>query len=79
MQTRIVGLAVSASMVYFIFQKLSLDKSLIANLNGFKREFATLAAGLVLFHAGGGRHFVPNLIGYFKAGKSEVLGASSVK
>ena len=61
-QTRIVGSAVVLAMLYFIFQKLNIDKSLIANLNGFKREFAFLAGGIVLFHAGGGTYYVPGFI-----------------
>lgn len=35
-------------------QQFSVDASLIANLNGFKREFAFLAAGIVLAVYGGG-------------------------
>ncbi len=58
-QTRLVGAAVVMAMMLFIMQKINLDKSLIANLNGFKREFALLAAGFVLFHAGGGSYYAP--------------------
>ncbi len=59
-QTRLMGAAVVVAMLLFIMQKINLDKSLIANLNGFKREFALLAAGFVLFHAGGGSYYAPN-------------------
>jgi uncharacterized membrane protein YphA (DoxX/SURF4 family) len=59
---RIVGAAVAITMLYFILQKLNVDKSLIANLNGFKREFAFLAASIVLFHAGGGQYYVPSFV-----------------
>ena len=58
-QTRIIGSAVVLAMVYYIFQKLNIDKSVIANLNGFKRELGLLAAGIVLLHAGGGSHYTP--------------------
>lgn len=44
-------------MVWFVLQKISLDKSLIANLNGFKREFALAAAGAVIAMFGGGKRF----------------------
>lgn len=62
-QTRIVASAVAVAMLYFIFQKLNLDKSLIANLNGFKREFGFVAASLVLLHAGGGVYFTMDVKG----------------
>lgn len=51
---RPAGYAVCAIMVWFMIHKLNLDKSLIANLNGFKREFAFVAGGLVLGLCGGG-------------------------
>ena len=66
LQPRVIGAAVVIAMFYFILQKLSIDKSLIANLNGFKREFAFIAAGLVLYHAGGGKYYVPQLNELFK-------------
>ncbi len=37
-----------------MLHKLNMDKSIIGNLNGFKREFAFIAGGLVLFIFGGG-------------------------
>ncbi len=46
-------------MLWFIATKLSLEKSLIANLNGFKREFAMLAVCLVLTVRGGGNSYTP--------------------
>lgn len=46
-------------MLWYIMTKLSLDKSLIANLNGFKRELALFAGALVLFGRGGGASYTP--------------------
>ncbi len=51
------GAAVMAIMVWYIVQKLNLDKSVIANLNGVKREFALLAMAWVLVRLGGGSHY----------------------
>jgi uncharacterized membrane protein YphA (DoxX/SURF4 family) len=51
---RVLGAVVAAVMLWYIWTKTSLDKSLIANLNGFKREVAFLSAGGVLAYAGGG-------------------------
>ncbi len=51
---RIVGVAVVPVMLWYIWTKTSVDKSLIANLNGFKRELAFLAVGGVLAYGGGG-------------------------
>ncbi len=61
-QTRIIGGAVALAMIYYIFQKLNIDKSFIANLNGFKRELGFLAAGIVLLHAGGGSYYTPKAL-----------------
>lgn len=55
---RAVAIAVAVAMLWFMLGKFSVDKSLIANLNGFKREFAMLAASLVLFVYGGGIKFI---------------------
>ncbi|MDO6765588.1 DoxX family protein [Agarivorans sp. 1_MG-2023] len=44
-------------MLWFMLQKFSIDKSFIKNLNGFKREFALLAAGAVIALLGGGERF----------------------
>lgn len=52
---RYVGLAAAAVMLWYMAYKLNLDKSIIANLNGFKREFAFLAGSLVLALVGGGK------------------------
>lgn len=60
-QTRITGSALVLAMLAFIIYKLNVNASLIANLNGFKREFAFIAGGMVLFFAGGGRYFVPKV------------------
>ena len=55
---RPAAIVVAVVMLWFIAGKISLDKSLIANLNGFKREFALLAAAAVLARFGGGVRFV---------------------
>ncbi|WP_163132411.1 DoxX family protein [Agarivorans sp. Alg241-V36] len=44
-------------MIWFMLQKFSIDKSLIKNLNGVKREFALAAAAIVLAKLGGGNRF----------------------
>ncbi len=46
-------------MLWFIGTKVSLDKTLIANLNGFKREFAMLAVSLILTSRGAGTAYTP--------------------
>lgn len=51
---RIGGGVLVLTMLWFMLQKLNADKSLIANLNGFKREFAFIALGVVLSFFGGG-------------------------
>ena len=55
---RQAALAVALVMLWYALTKLSLDKSLIGNLNGIKREFALAAVALVLFRFGGGERFV---------------------
>ena len=54
---RAAGVAVMAVMLMYMAHKLSVDKSIIANLNSFKREFALAAAGAALLLAGGGSAF----------------------
>jgi len=57
------GLAVIAVMLWYMVQKLNMDKSIIGNLNGIKREFALGACGGVLLMLGGGTLFtLPDLI-----------------
>lgn len=51
------GIAVVAVMLWYMAQKLSMDKSIIGNLNGIKREFALAACGGVLLMLGGGSLF----------------------
>lgn len=46
-----------AIMVYYIASKLSLEKSVLVNLNAIKREIAFLPASAVLAWMGGGRLF----------------------
>lgn len=60
---KVAAIAVVAVMLWFMATKISVDKGVIANLNGFKREFALAAAGLVLVKLGGGERFAaPDLI-----------------
>lgn len=58
-RTREVALVVAAVMVWFMFNKLNIEKSLIANLNGFKREFAFIAASVVIVLRGSGNSYTP--------------------
>lgn len=51
---RAAGIAVIMIMLWYMAQKLNLDKGVIANLNGVKREFALMACGGVLLMLGGG-------------------------
>lgn len=54
---RSLAIAAVAAMLWYMMTKLSMDKSLIANLNGFKREFALAAGyGLLAFYGGGNRY-----------------------
>jgi len=52
---RYAGIAIVFVMLWYMVYKFNIDKSLIGNLNGFKREFAFIAAGIVLSIAGGGQ------------------------
>ena len=68
------GVATMLIMLWYIVYKLTLDKGIIANLNGFKREFAFLAAGGTLFLLGGGQLFtgadcLQRCLGYFRPAK----------
>jgi len=51
------GIAVIAVMLWYMAQKLNMDKSIIANLNGIKREFALAGCGAALLMLGGGSLF----------------------
>lgn len=51
---RVAGGVTVLVMLWYAAHKLNADKSLIGNLNGFKREFALSAAGIVLACYGGG-------------------------
>ena len=46
-------------MLWFMMTKLNFDKSVIANLNGFKREFAFLATAAVIVLRGSGDSYTP--------------------
>jgi uncharacterized membrane protein YphA (DoxX/SURF4 family) len=52
----LAGLAV-AGILWFIFNKLSMEKSLIGNLNGIKRELALVSGYALLAWFGGGQWF----------------------
>ena len=54
---RFAGAGVVAVMLWFIANKISVDASLVVNLNGFKREFAFVAAGVVLALYGAGTRY----------------------
>ncbi len=54
---RYMGYCTMAIMVWYMIYKLNMDKSLIANLNGFKREVAFLGGGAALALLGGGALF----------------------
>ena len=56
---RAAAVGVVAVMVWYSATKISLDASLITNLNGFKREFAYMAAGAVLALYGAGTRYTP--------------------
>lgn len=49
--------AAALVFIWHIYMKINLDKSLLANLNSFKREIGLLLASVVLMHLGGGRNF----------------------
>jgi hypothetical protein len=51
------GATVVAVMLWYMTIKLNVDKSVIANLNGIKREFALAACGGTLLMLGGGTLF----------------------
>ena len=56
-QVRIAALGASIVLLAFVAHAVDFDRSLIANLNGFKRELALLAGALVLARFGAGNRF----------------------
>jgi len=54
---RLGGAMTVGIMLWYFSEKFSIEKSIIGNLNGVKREFALLAAGIVLMLNGGGTFF----------------------
>lgn len=79
---RLAGYAVSAIMLWFMVHKFNVDKSLIANLNGFKREFAFVAGGMMLGLYGGGSLYTMQgalncLRGGLRRGQTEVSASAS--
>lgn len=55
--TRAAGAATVLVMGWFIVSNFDLDRSLIANMNAVKREYAFFTAAIVLAYCGGGRLF----------------------
>lgn len=77
---RVAGAAVVVVMVWYLAQKFSFDKSLIANLNGIKRELALMAAGASLTLVGGGERFtLPDMIRRSRAYLTDYLGANPAR
>lgn len=61
---RVVGSIAAAVFLWYAWTKMGIDKSLIANLNGFKREIALFAAsGIFAFAGGGSRYTVTKWMG----------------
>lgn len=58
-QARVAAVLTGCIMLWFMFGKFDIDKSMIANLNGFKREFAFLAASIVIALRGAGTLYTP--------------------
>jgi len=76
---RAAGVAVVVVMLWYMAQKLNMDKGIIPNLNGIKREFALGACGGVLLLLGGGNLFtLPDLIERSKRYIAELKGSNNV-
>lgn len=56
-QTSTMAAVTAGIMLWFMTSKFNLDKSAIANLNGFKREFAFFAASIGIALRGGGNAY----------------------
>jgi uncharacterized membrane protein YphA (DoxX/SURF4 family) len=54
---QLAGMITMGVMLWYMFNKIGFDKSLIKNLNGFKREFALFSGALILGLYGGGERF----------------------
>jgi uncharacterized membrane protein YphA (DoxX/SURF4 family) len=54
---KIAGYAAAIVIAWYMLTKLNLEKSLIGNMNGIKREFGLLAGAIVLSQFGGGNLF----------------------
>lgn len=73
------GIVVVIVMLWYMLQKLNMDKGIIGNLNGIKREFALGACGGALFLMGGGKLFnLPDLINRTKNYVKSFKGKQSV-
>ncbi len=59
---RVASGVLIAMLLIYILGKITFEKSLIGNLNAVKREFALLAAGLVLAIRGGGELYTVPLL-----------------
>ena len=68
---KVAGASIVAVMLWYMAHKLNADKNIIGNLNGFKREFAFSAAGIILIYLGGGESFT--LKDLFRRSKSYLL------
>ena len=65
--SRVAGAGVVAVMIWFAATKVSFDASLVVMLNGFKREAAFFAAGVVLaLYGAGSRYTVQDFFGRLK-------------
>ncbi|MBI4266591.1 MAG: DoxX family protein [Acidobacteria bacterium] len=54
---RVAGMATVLIMGWFLMSNFDLGRSVVANMNAVKREYAFFAAGIVLASCGGGRLF----------------------
>jgi len=57
---QVAGIITMGVMLWYMINKFSIDKTIIKNLNGFKREFALLASASVLALFGGGARYTVN-------------------
>ena len=57
LSVRAAGVVTTGVMIWYMATKLNVDKTLIKNLNSFKREFALASGGIVVAVLGGGHLF----------------------
>lgn len=70
---RAAAATTALTMLWFVASKISVDASLVVNLNGFKRELALLGAGLVVAARGGGARFT--LVDLYRRGAEAIAAA----